>query len=290
MASAWVTRARRALVTTAVVIAFLALAGATYQGVATALERREFPRPGRLLDVGGHQLHLYCVGEGSPTVVLEAPAFGMSAAWTRVQPPIGLLTRVCSYDRAGLGWSEAGDAAFDPGAVPGQLHTLLRGSSERGPFILVGLGMGAEFVRLFALMFPQDTAALVLAEDPVTSGPDSNNASTWLVNTSPWLARVGALRAARVLSSGADGLPGEGGGAMRAFLNRPDHLTRSAREIAAANRVVQGGSTLNPEPGLPVITVPDTRVRGLSRLASPSEADALTRAIAGVVRQVRKSS
>jgi pimeloyl-ACP methyl ester carboxylesterase len=116
-------------------------------------------------------------------VVLEAPAFGMSAAWTRVQPPVGLLTRVCSYDRAGLGWSEAGDAAYDPGAVPGQLHTLLRGSNERGPFVLVGQGLGAEFVRLFAVTFPHDTAALVLVDDPVASGPDSNNAS-WLVNAS----------------------------------------------------------------------------------------------------------
>src|SRR6185369_14109164 len=60
---------------------FFLLAGATYQGVATALERREFPPPGLLVSVGDHQLHIYCTGTGSPTVVLEAPAAGLSAAW-----------------------------------------------------------------------------------------------------------------------------------------------------------------------------------------------------------------
>src|SRR5215211_4670781 len=97
---------RRMALRVAMVLAFLLLAGATCQGVATAIERRQFPRPGGMVDVGGHQLHIYCVGTGTPTVVLEAPAVGMSAAWGAVQPSIARVTRVCSYDRAGLGWSE----------------------------------------------------------------------------------------------------------------------------------------------------------------------------------------
>ena len=88
---------------------FATLAGATYQGAATAIERRKFPHPGRMIDIGGLQLHIYCTGNGAPTVVLEAPAAGMSAAWGWVQPAVAQTTRVCSYDRAGLGWSEAGD-------------------------------------------------------------------------------------------------------------------------------------------------------------------------------------
>ena len=111
---------------------FLVLAGATYQGVATALERRQFPHPGRLVDVGGHQLHLYCTGEGTPTVVLEAPAAGLSAAWGWIQPEIAETTRVCSYDRAGLGWSEAGDGPFEPAQVPVQLRALLEAARREG--------------------------------------------------------------------------------------------------------------------------------------------------------------
>ena len=97
---------RRAIRLAAAVTLFGVLAGATYQGVATSLERRKFPHPGRLIDVGGHQLHLHCTGEGSPTVVLESAAASMSSSWGIVQPRIARTTRVCSYDRAGLGWSE----------------------------------------------------------------------------------------------------------------------------------------------------------------------------------------
>ena len=111
--SVWASRARRVVLMTAALATFVTLAGATYQGVATAIERHQFPHPGRLIEVGGHQLHLDCIGERLPTVVLEAPAFGMSAAWSLVQPQLSTFTRVCSYDRAGLGWSESGDGSFD---------------------------------------------------------------------------------------------------------------------------------------------------------------------------------
>src|SRR4051812_20264437 len=136
---------RRGLIITTIVLTFLALVGATYQGVNTALERRRLPYPGRLVDVGGHQLHIYCVGKGFPVVVLEAPATGMSSAWGWVQRDLASATRVCSYDRAGLGWSEAGDSRYDPQRVPEELHTLLVNAHERGPFIVAGHGLGSAF-------------------------------------------------------------------------------------------------------------------------------------------------
>src|SRR5574341_1475973 len=129
-------RLRRLLLAEAAILTFLILAGATYQGVATALERRQFPHPGRMVSVGDHQLHIYCTGEGPPTVVLEAPATGMSAAWGWVQPDVAAVTRVCSYDRAGLGWSEAGDRRFDPANVVEELHALLQRSGELRPYVL----------------------------------------------------------------------------------------------------------------------------------------------------------
>lgn len=290
MASHWASRTRHTLLMAAVVATFSLFAGATYQGVATALERREFRYPGRLVDIGGQQLHLYCVGTGSPTVVLEAPAFGMSAAWSRVQPPIGAITRVCSYDRAGLGWSEAGDLPFDPERVPHQLHALLDGSNERGPFVLVGQGVGAMFVRLFASRFPADAAALVLADDPATSTREMNDMSRWVVSASPWLARAGILRAARLLSRSADGLPGDAGGAMRAFLNRPDHLTRAVDEVRRSLQTTQAGSLAHLARGLPVVNAAVANVHGLSRLADANESERLTHAIEDAVRQARKKT
>src|SRR2546428_1559990 len=91
------------------------LAGATYQGLATALERRKFPRPGPLVNAGDHQLHIQCLGKGAPVVALEAPAARMSAAWGWMEPALARTTRVRSYDRAGLGARARADGPNDPG-------------------------------------------------------------------------------------------------------------------------------------------------------------------------------
>ena len=230
---------RIALATAAAVLIFLILAGATYQGVATALERRQFRHPGRLVDVDGHQLHISCTGEGSPTVVLEAPATGMSAAWGWVQPEIAAVTRVCSYDRAGLGWSEAGDRPYDPGAVVAQLHTLLERSGEHPPYVVTGQGLGAAFARWYAAQFNPDVEALVLIDEPAPDDRASQrDPMINFVEAAPWLARAGVLRATGLMSSNATGLPSPASGALMAFLNRPDHLTRAARELSRWNETV----------------------------------------------------
>ncbi len=164
-------RLRRTIRLIVALLAILVLAGATYQGVATALERHRFERPGGLVDAGGHQLHIYCTGMGSPIVVLEAAAGSMSAAWAWVQPEIAKSTRVCSYDRAGLGWSEAGDGRYDPARVPEELRVLLDRANETGPIVLVGLEAGALFAKMYAAQFASNTAALVLINDPQPHRP-----------------------------------------------------------------------------------------------------------------------
>jgi hypothetical protein len=91
-----------------VVLLMLAVAGAIYQAIATEVDQRSaFPGPGEMVDVGGHRLHMNCLGEGSPTVVLEAGGGYTSVEWSAwVQPEVAEQTRVCAYDRAGTGWSE----------------------------------------------------------------------------------------------------------------------------------------------------------------------------------------
>lgn len=201
-------------------------AGMTYQGVATALERRDFPPPGARISIGDHQLHLYCQGDGLPIVVLEAPEAGMSSAWGRVQPALAARTRVCSYDRSGLGWSEASGLPFEPARVPTELHALLDAAQVRRPVVLAGQSLGAWYARLYASRYPGDVSALVLADEPAA---DSEPPALGL---SPWLARTGALRLRGHGAVSTAELPGTAGGAMRAFLFRPDHVTRSIREIA----------------------------------------------------------
>jgi len=244
------TRVRQVLISTSIIVVVLVLAGATYQGVATALERRKYPHPGRLVDVGGHQLHIHCTGEGRPVVALEAPAAGMSAAWGWVQAEAAKTTRVCSYDRAGLGWSEAGDRPYDPGRVPEELRALLIAAKEPGPYVLAGHSLGASFVRRFASLYPADTAALVLI-DPAADMP----ANTRVVTVWPWLARAGLLRITRLLSDGWKGLPDPSAGVMGTFLNRPDHLTRASREVARWDDAVRLGDEATIPAGVAVATL-----------------------------------
>ena len=279
---------RRALVTTAVVLLLLVLIGATYQGVATAVERRRFPHPGRMIDVGGHQLHLYCAGQGAPTVVLEAPATTMSAAWAWVQGDLAKTTRVCSYDRAGLGWSEAGDAPFTPQEVPPELHALLLKAGERGPFVIAGAELGAALATLYAARYADEVAALVLVNPPGASGEQEvSKPSARFVAVAPWLARTGVLRATRLLSTRAGELPQPSAGVLRAFLNRPDHLTRAASELAQWEDAIMLSDAATLRRGLPLTQVEVEGDDRVALLANRRNAQDVTAAIARAVTRVR---
>lgn len=280
------SRTRRALAAGGGAVVFILLAGATYQGVATALERREFPRPGGLVGVGGHQLHIHCTGSGSPAVVLEAPAVGLSAAWAQVQPRLSSITRVCSYDRAGLGWSEGRDQPFDPARVPDELRTLLSQANEPGPFVVVGHGLGAAFARMYAARPDSQAAALVLI-DPPQARPGSQEQSDWIMPISPWLARSGLLRAGRILSSKADGPDGGARGALGAFLNRPDHLAQAAQEIVRWDDVVRRAAESQLAAGTKVVTVDLGKHDRIAFLTDAAAVDSVVRAIADAVATAR---
>ena len=281
-----VARVRRVLITAAVILVFLVLVGATYQGATTALERRQFPHPGRLIDVGGHQLHLYCIGTGAPTVVLEAPATGMSAAWGWVQPDVAQVTRVCTYDRSGLGWSEVGDRSYDPAAVPVELHALLEHAGEPGPYVIAGGGLGAALATLYAAQYGPEVAALVLVDPPVADRP-ARRSVTRLLNASPWLARAGVLRATRMMSSNASGLPEVAARPLRAFLNRPDHLTRAASELSRWNDAVTLASGATIDPSIPVTRIEAAGTSHTALLTDPARGAAVAAAIRSSVERVR---
>lgn len=282
------TAIRRLLVITGIVILLLVLIGATYQGVATALERRRYPHPGRLIDIGGHQLHIHCSGQGTPTVVLESPVTAMSSVWAWVQTDVAKVTRVCSYDRTGLGWSESGDAPFTPQAVAPELNALLVKADEHGPYVVAGAEFGAALATLYAARYPADTAALVLVNPPgAYNTRGGSKPSSDFVTMSPWLARAGLLRATRALSASASGLPQPAAGVVRAFLNRPDHLTRSASELARWDDTVALSEAATLPRGLSVIQVEVEGNDRIALLANRRNAQDVTDAIANAVRRVR---
>jgi pimeloyl-ACP methyl ester carboxylesterase len=123
--------------------------------------------PGRLIEVSGRKLHFNCAGAGAPTVILEAGASSFAIDWSLVQPAIAKTNRVCSYDRAGHGWSDARGSVDTPARVVADLHAALAAAGEKPPFLMVGASYGALYVRLYQLDHPDDVVGLVLV-DPAT--------------------------------------------------------------------------------------------------------------------------
>lgn len=129
---------RRILLGLLVIAIAPAVIGAVNQAIATEMDQRDYPPPGRLVDVGGYRLHIYCTGEGGPTVILDALFPGTVSNWAWVQPEIAGTTRVCSYDRAGLGWSDRGPEPRDARQHARELHTLLSRAAIPGPYVSWG--------------------------------------------------------------------------------------------------------------------------------------------------------
>jgi hypothetical protein len=97
---------KRGTLGTIAVILLLAITGTIYQTAASEADMRNFPPPGNLIDVDGYKMHIYCLGEGSPTIILDHVGGGSSMDWALIQPKLAEHTRVCAYDRAGFGWSD----------------------------------------------------------------------------------------------------------------------------------------------------------------------------------------
>jgi pimeloyl-ACP methyl ester carboxylesterase len=179
-------------------IVVLGLVGAIYESAAEAADVRAYPPPGQLVDVGGYRLHINCTGEGSPTVVVESGWGDMSAIWGWVQPEVAKTTRICTYDRAGMGWSEASREPRVAREYAKELHTLLANANERGPYVLVGHSMGGFTVLVYAHDYPADVLGLVLVDSqdvpasdgaaPMPAPKPSENSVTTL------LARIGLMR------------------------------------------------------------------------------------------------
>ena len=125
-----------------VLIIGLALVGAIYEFVEEAADAKTYPPPGQLVDVGGHRLHINCTGTGSPTVIIEAGLGDWLTGWAWVQPEVAKTTQVCTYDRAGYGWSDPYPLPRNAEQFAKELHTLLHEANIPGPYVLVGHSLG----------------------------------------------------------------------------------------------------------------------------------------------------
>ena len=140
-------------------------AGSTiFNAAALRYYRALYPPPGKMYSVNGHQMHLYCTGEGSPTIILDAGSGLDSLIWGKVQPELSKTTRVCSYDRAGMGWSTPQPGPRDADAIVSQLHALLQQAGINSPIVLMGHSLAGLYIRAYATRYPEDVAGLIFVD------------------------------------------------------------------------------------------------------------------------------
>ena len=208
----------------------VAAAAASFQAIENRADAHRTPEIGRLVDVGGFRLKLNCSGEGNPAVILEGGLGDPSVDWRQVQPEIAKFSRVCSYDRAGYGGSDAGPMPRSSAQIAAELHTLLENAGEKPPYILVGHSIGGIIARFFERKYPDETKGLVLV--------DATSEDTKLFIN-------GKIQRLRLLSQGR---------AIPPVKKRPDTLTKipSGKELEEIQKMVGQPKTESPFDKLPI--------------------------------------
>ena len=148
----------------AAVFVLTAAGGALYERHAVRRDAGRFPPPGQLVDVGARRLHLLCIGSGSPPVVFEGSGFGNSASFSVAPSSLAVHTRVCSYDRMGVGWSDPGPREISAGLLAEGLRRLLDADRIREPIVVVASSVGGLTAELFARRHPERVAGLVFLD------------------------------------------------------------------------------------------------------------------------------
>jgi pimeloyl-ACP methyl ester carboxylesterase len=236
---------KRTLIGLCILIVVAASTGAAYQWLATRKDLAANPPPGRLVDVGGHRLHILCSGSGEPAVILEN-GLGSSGlvGWSLVQPEVAKFTRVCSYDRAGTGYSDPGPSPRTARRIGNELAQLLDHTGISGDLVLVGASIGGLFVRVFASEHGERVAGLVLVD---ASHEDQEMRVPRIAPLVPLLSSTGVFRLLGVSFGGApESLPASVQGFARATAFRATayqatadegiHLPETAAEAKASRR------------------------------------------------------
>jgi pimeloyl-ACP methyl ester carboxylesterase len=214
-------RSRRILIGLLCFIVLAGTAGATYERLATRNDLATAPPPGHLVDVGGHRLHIWCAGTGTPAVILETGLGGSSSGWGYVQPDVARFTRVCSYDRAGMGYSDPGPSPRTARRLANELATLIDRAGIDQPVVLVAASSGGLNVRVLASDHTDRVAGLVLVD---ATHEDQTHEVPRLARWVPLLSTFGILRLLGVT-----------------FGPRPSMLPTSVQKFAAATRFRAAG-------------------------------------------------
>ena len=153
-------------------VVLLSVAGFLYENVSEARDRRFNPMEGKMVAVNGQKMHIDCLGDSGPTVILDSGLGDSYVSWRKVQPEIARFVRVCSYDRAGLGYSDSSSRSRTSKDIAEELHALLQAAQVAPPYVLVGHSMAGYDIRLYTSLYPKEVAGLVFVD---ASHPDQDN-------------------------------------------------------------------------------------------------------------------
>lgn len=245
-----------------VLVVGLILAGTVYESAAEASDTQAYPPLGQMVDVGGYHLHINCTGTGSPTVVIDAGWGAWSLEWSQVQAEVAKTTRVCTYDRAGMGYSEAGPLPRNAEQFARELHTLLERANVTGPYVMVGHSLGGLPVRVFVHNYPAEVAGVVLVDSmsprQMTQPPSEIESQTPAQSNGvslPYLvARIGLVRVlAKQLIT--QGLPPEAQPAYNAFSVTPRSIQAWADEGTGLQQSLAQADAVKSFGDLPLIVL-----------------------------------
>jgi pimeloyl-ACP methyl ester carboxylesterase len=257
----------RGLLGLLVLVVMAAAVGACYQALGNRADARRFPQQGRSVSLGpafdNLTLNIDCRGQGSPTVILDSGLGVPAVGWNPVQTEVAKFTRVCSYDRAGYGWSAASSTPRTSKKIVKELHALLEAANEKGPYILVGHSFGGYNVRVYNGQYPGDVVGMVLVD---ASHEDQNDRMSPAIQAfmkksiqdlkrqqmlAPLLIRFGVARFAQRNQGEAPGVSKEFGQEMLYLQMQPKFIDASASELgsfAESAKEVRAADNLGDKP------------------------------------------
>jgi pimeloyl-ACP methyl ester carboxylesterase len=251
-------------------------AGFGYERFGEWRDQQRFPRVGRLVDIGGRSLNLYCAGSGSPTVVMDAGAGTPAFTWKLVEADAVRLTRACWYDRAGYGWSDPAPRARTAADVAEDLHKLLHAAAVPPPYVLVGHSLGGFHVRVFAARYRDEVAGLILVDSadeyqdeselpasmqsPTSYIPDA--LIPLLMNTLRIAAHAGLVRLFdNDLNSPVDGLTLKESRLVHMLQSQPKSLDATLNEVLSRDETLRQVKAVRSLDSIPLMVLSGAKKR-----------------------------